>query len=80
MNDTIEIEKRDGSIEYMSVEEFSGWMCLVEAFHFIEKKAEELNLENVERLLKPLAIEQYIAERRPSMLHDVSVEHRMGIL
>lgn len=80
MNDTITIEKWDGSIENMSVDEFSRWMCLVEAFYFIETKAEELKLDNVERLLKPLAIEQYIGERYPSMRHDVGVEHEMGVI
>lgn len=80
MNDTIILEKRDGSEEIMSVDEFSRWMCLVEAFHFIEVKAEEMKLNNVERLLKPLAIEAYITERFPSMRHDVGVEHRMGII
>jgi hypothetical protein len=80
MTDAIMLEKKDGSEEMMSVDEFSRWMCLVEAFHFIETKATELKLENTERLLKPLAIEQYITERFPSMRHDVGVEHRMGIV
>lgn len=79
MNEIV-LEKRDGSQEIMSVDEFSRWMCLVEAFYFIETKAAEMNMENPDRLLKPLAIEQYVVERYPSMRHDVGVEHRMGNL
>jgi hypothetical protein len=77
--DNVKIEKRDGAIEEMSVDEFSRWMCLAEAFHFIEKKAEELNVD-VEKMLKPLAIERYIIDRFPSMRHDVGVEIEMGLI
>ena len=28
--------------------------------------------------VKPLAFEKYIQERFPAMLHDVTIEHRMG--
>jgi hypothetical protein len=80
MMNTIVVDKKDGTEEFMTVDEFSRWMCLVEAFHFIEMKAEELKLQNMERLLKPLAIEQYITERFPSMRHDVGVEHEMGLI
>lgn len=80
MTDVITLEKMDGSAETMSVDEFTRWMCLVEAFHFIEMKAEELGLENTDGLLKPLAIESYIVERYHSMRHDVGIEHEMGII
>lgn len=75
----INIMRKSGEVESMSIEEFSRWMCLVEAFHFIEQKASELHIE-VDKLLKPLAIEEYVKERYSSMLHDVQVEHRMGNL
>ena len=78
MNNVI-IEKRDGSMEEMSKDEFSRWMCLAEAFHFIETKAEELKVDP-EKLLKPLAIERYIIERFPSMRHDVGIELEMGLI
>lgn len=80
MTDAILLNKKDGSEEMMSMDEFSRWMCLVEAFHFIETKAADLKLENTDKLLKPLAIETYISERFPSMRHDVGVEHRMGTI
>jgi hypothetical protein len=75
----IEIKRNSGIVETMSVTEFSMWMCLMEAFHFINQKAEELNVD-IDKLLKPLAIEEYIKERYESMLHDVRVEHSMGHL
>jgi len=84
---TVGIERRDGSMEEMSVTEFTRWMCLVEAFHFIEEKAKELNV-NPDDLIKPLAIESYIYGneaqgfhgRYESMLHDVQCELKLGNL
>jgi hypothetical protein len=61
----------------MPIDEFTRWMCLVEAFHFIEEKAQDLKV-NVDALLKPLAIEEYIKERYLSMRHDVGVEAKLG--
>jgi hypothetical protein len=71
----------------MSVDEFSRWMCLVEAFDFIEKKAQDLGVDP-DDLLKPLAIEEYIHGSIPkkfdgrfeSMRHDVKCELEMGFL
>lgn len=57
----------------MTLDEFTRWMCLAEAFHFIQKKAEELDIE-VEKLLKPMAIERYIQERFHAMRYDVEIE------
>lgn len=76
---TVEIQKKDGSIEVMGVEEFARWMCFVEALQFIEKKAEELNIKTKD-LIKPAAIDDYIKERYLSMLHDVTCEIEMGII
>jgi hypothetical protein len=75
----IDIKKSDGSIESMTIDEFSRWMCLAEAFYFIETKAKELKID-VTKLLKPLAIEIYIKERFHSMKHDVECEHSLGNL
>ena len=76
---TVGIERKDGSVEEMSVTEFTRWMCLVEAFHFIEEKAKELNV-NPDDLLKPLAIDAYIKERYDGMLHDCKCEIALGNL
>lgn len=75
----ITINKRNGSIEEMPIEEFTRWMCLVEAQHFINEKAKDLNV-NVDKLIKPLAIDDYIKERYSAMLHDVTIEHQLGNL
>ena len=79
MTTTVAIARVDGSIEEMEINEFTRWMCLVEAFHFIEEKAKELKVD-VEAMLKPLAIDNYIKERFLSMQHDVKVEVELGLL
>lgn len=83
----IEINRNDGSVEKMTIETFARWMCLVEAFDFIEQKAKELKVDWVD-MIKPLAIETYIHGNKSqgvdgrylSMLHDVTCEHEMGLL
>jgi hypothetical protein len=75
----ISISKKDGSVESMGIDEFSRWMCLVEAFHFIESKASELNVD-ITTMIKPLAIEMYIKERFSAMRHDVECEYKLGLL
>lgn len=71
---TIETDKK---IEKLSLDEFARWACLAEAFHFLEQKADELRVD-LDKLLKPLAIESYVVERYDSMRHDVGVEYQMG--
>lgn len=73
----VNIKKSNGSVETMSSDEFSRWMCLMEAFYFIEQKAKELNM-NIDKMIKPLAIESYIKERFDSMKHDVECEILLG--
>lgn len=75
----IDIKKADGSVEEMSIDEFTRWMCLVEAFNFIEQKAKLLAVD-VSTMIKPLAIEEYVKERYASMRHDVECEHRLGLI
>jgi hypothetical protein len=83
----MEINRNDGSVENMTVETFARWMCLVEAFDFIEQKAKELKVDWVD-MIKPLAIETYIHGnkfqgvdgRYLSMLHDVKCEHKLGLI
>lgn len=77
---TVEIPRRDGSIETMSATEFTRWACLVEAFEFIKEKAEQLGVDNLELLIKPAAIEKYMEERCVSMLHDVECEIKLGLI
>jgi hypothetical protein len=73
----ITIKRGDGIVEEMTTGEFTRWMCLVEAFHFIEEKAKDLNVDPID-MIKPLAIESYIKDRFPAMLHDVECEASLG--
>jgi hypothetical protein len=73
----INIKRKDGSTESMPIEEFSRWMCLVEALYFIEVKAKELKVD-MNSMIKPLAIDMYIKERFEAMKHDIQCEHRLG--
>jgi hypothetical protein len=75
----ITIKRKNGVVEEMSSVSFARWACLVEALNFIQEKAEQLNL-NVDNFLKPVAIDHYIEERYPAMLHDVDTEINLGIL
>lgn len=68
---------RDGVEEYMSVDEFSRWMCLAEALTFIERHAEDMGIDSYE-MVKPQAIDTYIKERFHAMKYDVELEHAMG--
>lgn len=80
----VTIQCNTGNVD-MSVDEFTRWMCLVEAFHFIEEKAEILNIDS-ENLLNASAIVEYIhgsinknfSGRFDSMRHDVICELALG--
>lgn len=65
----------------MSVEEMARWCCLLEAVDVIEQTCELYN-KNMDTVdwVKPLAIQKYIDERYNAMLHDVKVEHAMGVI
>lgn len=76
--DKIQIEKNKGGVEYMEIDEFTRWMCLVEAFYFIENTANDRGITNVADLIKTAYIEKYIAERYPSIRHDIGIEHVLG--
>jgi hypothetical protein len=72
----IKIETKKG-VSNMTLTEFARWACLVEAFHFIQQKAEELGVNPI-NMIKPLAIEAYIKERYNAMLWDTQIEHQLG--
>jgi hypothetical protein len=73
----ITIKRGNGIVEEMTTDEFTRWMCLVEAFHFIEMKAKELKVDAID-MIKPLAIEGYIKDRFSAMKHDVECEAVLG--
>jgi hypothetical protein len=72
----INIDTKKGVV-CMTLTEFARWACLVEAFHFIQQKAEELEVNPI-NMIKPLAIEKYIEERFEAMLWDSRIEHQLG--
>lgn len=72
----IQINKVSG-VEYMPIDEFARWACLIEAFDFIFQRAEEKGVESFD-FMKPAAFDTYIAERFPAMSHDIMIEHRLG--
>jgi hypothetical protein len=61
----------------MSLTEFARWACLIEAYEFINNKADELGIDS-ETIMKPSAIEKYIDERFHAMLYDVQCEYNAG--
>jgi hypothetical protein len=72
--------KNNGTIE-MDKKTFTRWLCLMEAFYIIDKKAEDLGINlGDEDIVKPLAFEKYVQQRFESMLLDVDHDHRNNLL
>lgn len=63
-----------------SKECLARWLCLMEAFHIIEKKSEELSI-NLDKKdwVKPLAFEKYIQQRFESMMLDMEIDAKQGV-
>lgn len=72
----ITIDTKQGKID-MTLTEFARWACLIEAYYFINERAEELEINPID-MIKPLAIEKYIDERFHAMLYDVQMEYNLG--
>lgn len=77
MNTTINFKTKNGDIE-MTRDTFVRWLCLIESFYFMEKKAEKLGL-NLDKFdwVKPLAFEKYINQRFESMALDLYAEAKL---
>jgi hypothetical protein len=69
----------DGQIN-MTKDCLVRWLCLMEAFHIIEKKSETLGV-NLDKKdwVKPLAFEKYIQQRFESMKLDMEIDEKTGI-
>lgn len=61
--------------ETLGLDEFTKWLCLLEAVEYIEAKATEVgvDLDESDEWIKPLALQKYVKERFVSMRHDVKV-------
>lgn len=72
-------DAQSGKVE-MTKETLARWLCLMEAFHIIEKKSSDLgiNLEK-EDWVKPLAFEKYVQQRFESMMLDMEIDAKKGI-
>ena len=56
------------------------WLCLLEAFHIIEKKSSDLQIDLDKRdWVKPLAFEKYIQQRYESMMLDMEIDAKQGV-
>ena len=81
MIEKISITTKSNKTHIMSVEEYTRWLCLIEALEIINLKAKDkkLNLEDNDYWIKPLAFQKYIKQRFPSMLHDFRVEEVLDV-
>jgi hypothetical protein len=76
MQQYVEFKTTKGKEEKMSIETYARWLCLLEAMEVINNTAERknINLNKTSDWIKPIALQKYIDERFPSMLHDVKCE------
>jgi hypothetical protein len=77
----VSIKTRKGVEHVMTLETYTRWMCLMEAIDVIDRTAKIHNIDLDKRTdwVKPLAIQKYISERYPAMLHDVRVEEHLDV-
>lgn len=77
----VSIKTRKGVEHVMTLETYTRWMCLMEAIDVIDRTAKIHNIDLDKRTdwVKPLAIQKYINERYPAMLHDVRVEEHIDV-
>ena len=77
----VSIKTRKGVEHVMTLETYTRWMCLMEAIDVIDRTAKIHNIDLDKRTdwVKPLAIQKYITERYPAMLHDVRVEEHLDV-
>lgn len=72
--------KKNGDVS-MNKETFARWLCLMEAFYIINKKAEDLNINlNDDDVVKPLAFEKYIQQRYESMILDLTHDEKNNLV
>lgn len=72
LEDTV-VVRNSTSIKSFKLDEYTRWLCLIEAIAYIEGKADELklDLETEKNWVQPLALQKYIRERFVSMKFDV---------
>jgi len=64
----------------MTKDNLARWLCLMEAFHIIEKKSQDLNISlEKQDWVKPLAFEKYIQQRFEGMMLDMDIDAKQGV-
>jgi len=64
----------------MSKDCLARWLCLMEAFHIIDKKSQDLGIDLEKKdWVKPLAFEKYIQQRFESMVLDMEIDAKQGV-
>jgi hypothetical protein len=64
----------------LTAEEYTRWLCLVEALDLISRGAERYKVDlNNNDWVKPLSLQKYIAERYESMIDEVSMNEGVEI-
>lgn len=71
----------NGKAFSMEFETYVRWMCLLEAIESISSfaKKNNIDLDVNKKWTKNVALNRYIHERYPSMLHDLTVEESITI-
>jgi len=66
--------------ETMTLFELARWNCLLEAVEIIDSRIDEIEFKTKRQAnwVKPIAIQKYVDERTPSMLHELAVDHNIG--
>lgn len=64
----------------LTVDEYSRWICLLEALEHVNKKAAQMkvDLKDVD-WVKPLSFQKYITERFDSMVDEVELFDKSAI-
>jgi len=64
----------------LDAEEYTRWLCLIEALDIISKSAERFKVDlNNSDWIKPLSLQKYIVERFESMIDEVSMNEGIKI-
>ena len=79
MKKIVSIKTKTNKIYEMSVDSYTRWLCLVEALQLINQQAykSKLDLEENDSWIKPIALQKYIKERFPAMIHDFKCEENI---
>lgn len=74
MNNRLTIIDNKGTEHSLSLDEYTRWLCLMEALEHINRvaKNKKINLDENDNWIQPIQLNKYINERYPSLRHDIS--------